>query len=707
VDVLLDSQVHVGPMCEVLYDPNGTPRRPVQREAGGEAEGTSAESAARVAGVLYDPNGTPRRPVQREAGGEAEGVSVESAAGVAGSSWLRSGTGEPPTSARIGGGVGGGAGASLAEPGDSGGTGAGGHPLEQERQGGAGGSQIGRRYRVAYNFAGTDEDSCQLSLRAGDTVRVQCHDPSGWTYGHLEFACASGGSSELSQQRGVRVGDAGWFPEALLGCEELEEVETTIHKGGGHGALTLGRSGSAGVPGRSTEDPGASPAGKRCSSQQSFDRCHSNRSLAEDNQLNPASSRTSRGGRDCDALGKQDSALSLDEDSRWSGVDEARLQECEQRLASCAQSRRRYARDCESAQRCVSEAEVVAETAVRLLASLEEQERRCKAEASCAAGSNSTSLQKSAEARLRILAERREAAAQDLQSARERMEAERRNAAVARRKLRAEQQVASMTVEAVSRQRGRVKAAQQQQHQGPMQQAASPAICGSLSSPALAGSRPQSTLRQGAGSPPPSTVSSRLKQRPAPSGGSPGTASTGRTRSISPGRGPTVRGCYTPSSPAVPGPSTSAASSHSLAPASSGAALGRAPSTARSSSRPLSPNRVRQRAGPQASGRGTSSTGGQGTPLRRLGSSQQCRAKASGASRAGSPPRGRPSAAPEAVRSGAVWPLDATEEELTRASDALQSAEALQAQLAGMPEHLRASVFRQCPGLQGLLGGRA
>merc|ERR1712012_59901 len=47
---------------------------------------------------------------------------------------------------------------------------------------------------------------------------------------------------------------------------------------------------------------------------------------------------------------------------------------------------------------------------------------------------------------------------------------------------------------------------------------------------------------------------------------------------------------------------------------------------------------------------------------------------------------------------GQAWPASATEDELARAADALQSAEALQAKLAAMPDHLRAPILQQCPG---------
>lgn len=739
-DVLLDSMLHAG-SCEILYDPSATPRRPIRREAGAEPqEGASVETTAGSASIGTNRTAPP--------------------------AWLRGSTGEPPVSARSGG-----AGSSLAgggalqvELGDSGGTGAGGQLQVGDRQGGTGadrmspreldgnhggGSVVGRRYQVAFSFTGTEEDSSQLSLMTGDIVRVQCHDPSGWTYGRLELICMGCGS-----QRTSFVGDAGWFPEALMGCEEpeavrmspdLEEPSPATRKCGGQGNSSPVRSGSALIPGRSAEARRCSPAASRCSSQQNLDRCHSHRSFAEDNQFLPTSSRgsskqrLSRGGRDREVLSKQASNISLEEETNRNGLEEgeAKLQECEQRLALCAQSRRRYARDCESAQRGASEAEVLAETTEKLLASLEEQERRCRAEASCAAGSNSNSLRERCEARLRMVLEKKEAALEELQVARDRVESERHNMMVAKRKLRIEQQAASNAVEAVSRQRGLVKAAQVQQLGSPAQavaaadgvartarQAAQPAIGPSLSSPALASprpqsARPQSAARAGATGQPSSATSSRLRQRPAATSGSGSavTASPSRPRSASPSKGLVGRGCIAPASPIVRGGSSPSSSTPSLAPGA--AATGRGASTAsRSTSRPTSPNQSRPRIGAQAAGRSTSSTGGQGTPLRRLGSAQQqTRPKVGGAGRPESPPRGQNAAgssapppwtqvtAIDAPRPEAVWPLGATEDELTRAFDALQSAEALQAKLANMPEHLRASIFRQCPGLQGLVAG--
>ena len=79
-------------------------------------------------------------------------------------------------------------------------------------------------YRVAFNFTGMEEDASQLSLGVGDIVRVQCRDPSGWTYGRLEVPAESH-SDGWSQ----RIGAAGWFPDAIL-CDTLsdgEELEQT------------------------------------------------------------------------------------------------------------------------------------------------------------------------------------------------------------------------------------------------------------------------------------------------------------------------------------------------------------------------------------------------------------------------------------------------------------------------------------------------
>lgn len=505
------------------------------------------------------------------------------------------------------------------------------------------------------------------------------------------------------------MGDAGWFPEALLGGEEptptvpmsldFEESSPVIRNGAGAG-ISPGRSGSAVVPSRAPEARG-SPSVSKSNSLQALDR-HS----AEDRQILPVSSRPSSTtrpsrGRGREDLSKQDSNRNLHEDTKLSGLEEAGVRAFEQRLAQCAQSRRRFARDCESAQRGASEAEIIVETTERLLVSLEEQERRCRAEASCVASSNSTSLRKSAEARLRILQEKKEAAAQELRMARERIEAEKRNALVAKRKLRLEQQAASSAMEAISRQRDRVRAAVPQQQAAPPQIPAL-AISNSLSSPALASVRPQTARTQGQSAARPSaagqtSASSRLKQRPVAATGSSvaARAAAGRTRSHSPSKVSTPRGRQTPASPVAHGGASASAPSAALGPAAGAAASPAwgAPSTARTSSR--------------AAGRGTSSTGGQGTPLRRLGSPQQRSPRAVAPSRPApeSPARGPPPGAAEAAPRLEMWPAGTTEEELSRASEALQSAEQLQAKLAGMPEHLKASILRQCPGLQGLLAG--
>mmetsp|Transcript_60187 Transcript_60187/g.143463 ORF Transcript_60187/g.143463 Transcript_60187/m.143463 type:complete len:596 (-) Transcript_60187:23-1810(-) len=112
-------------------------------------------------------------------------------------------------------------GRSAALPSDSGGTGAAERhariqenagPLELPRRNV---STPGRLHRIAYTFVGVEGDTSQLSLAAGDLVRVQCHDPSGWTYGRLE--CASGGGGVNH-----RIGDSGWFPEALLAVSEQD-----------------------------------------------------------------------------------------------------------------------------------------------------------------------------------------------------------------------------------------------------------------------------------------------------------------------------------------------------------------------------------------------------------------------------------------------------------------------------------------------------
>mmetsp|Transcript_652 Transcript_652/g.2036 ORF Transcript_652/g.2036 Transcript_652/m.2036 type:complete len:542 (-) Transcript_652:106-1731(-) len=148
------------------------------------------------------------------------------------STWPRGGTGGTPSSSERSG--------SCAQPGDCGGTGTADRRLAG--QGDSGGRRLastpGRLYRIAYTFVGVEGDSSQLSLAAGDLVRIQCHDASGWTYGRLE--CASGGV----KLPGVhRVGASGWFPEALLAVSSQEsdgleaEVRERASDRAEHGAL--------------------------------------------------------------------------------------------------------------------------------------------------------------------------------------------------------------------------------------------------------------------------------------------------------------------------------------------------------------------------------------------------------------------------------------------------------------------------------------
>jgi len=136
------------------------------------------------------------------------------------STWPRGGTGTPSSSERSG---------SCAQPGDCGGTGTAERRLagHDDSAGRRPASTPGRLYRIAYTFVGVEGDSSQLSLAAGDLVRVQCHDASGWTYGRLE--CASGGV----KLPGVhRVGASGWFPEALLAvpAQEPDGLEAEVRE---------------------------------------------------------------------------------------------------------------------------------------------------------------------------------------------------------------------------------------------------------------------------------------------------------------------------------------------------------------------------------------------------------------------------------------------------------------------------------------------
>lgn len=143
----------------------------------------------------------------------------------------------------------------------------------------------------------------------------------------------------------------------------------------------------------------------------------------------------------------------------WTGEEEAQLQEYEQKLYLSANQCRRALTAQTAAQSGVIEAEEALEAAQRVVAALEIQERRLEAEAVGMAGTKSQRCRDNWEAKLKSLADKKQAATSVVREARERLESERRAVDLAKQQLRTEKQVASIAIGAVTRQRGRAKAA--------------------------------------------------------------------------------------------------------------------------------------------------------------------------------------------------------------------------------------------------------
>lgn len=133
--------------------------------------------------------------------------------------------------------------------------------------------------------------------------------------------------------------------------------------------------------------------------------------------------------------------------------DDVKLQECEDRLATCARLRRRQRSQFENAQRTTQEKGEAVENAKRVLRALEEQERKVRAEGSCIAGCSSTSLRQHWEARLRILLEKRKAAEATVKMAQQELECQAQAEKQMKEQLRKGGQRAMAAMEAVSRQR--------------------------------------------------------------------------------------------------------------------------------------------------------------------------------------------------------------------------------------------------------------
>lgn len=302
------------------------------------------------------------------------------------------------------------------------------------------------------------------------------------------------------------------------------------------------------------------------------------------------------------------------------------------------------------------------QSAQKILLSLEEQTRRCRAEAPCVAGSCSRSLRRNWETRMRSLESKKEAAERHLGVARDRLDAERHAAGLARERLQSERQVTLATVEAVSRQRGsstKVANSMQAQRASPPRQA-SPTRRPSSSGPSQAS--PSSPSRQ---RPQPA-------RRPLQAGAAPGPSSARA------GPPPSAGGA---SGVVIEGVSSARSSAAGGARSSSPPAMQRSPSGARIVTR-------QARSRPEGS---TSKPRSESNAPSRTDSRQGAKSRSES-------PNGEP-------QGRAAWPMteEMTEEELTFACEVLQGAEALQAKLAAMPEHLREQLARQHSGLRGLI----
>lgn len=658
----------------------------------------------------------------------------------------KGGTGEPlsPTAS--------GSGDALdscgAEQGDSGGTGAldrqGSEvatPLDSNARstsarttGRSSASVAGKLYRVSYTFSVNDEESSQLPLVAGDIVRVQCYDPSGWTYGRLECTSGSGGSSGQSN----RVGSAGWFPEALLADDDVAEPALQGQEPQQTQSATFPRSGPQGSTGGSID-------ARQQKQQQKQQRREQHREQHREAQV-PSLGRP----QGCHSEGRKDFAMDSEidvtelglglpeEDSEgWGGgLDENAS--AKHHAFSLAPRRRHEGTPTQSSVNSTSEAEANLEMAERTLVSLEEQDRRCKAEIAGADSSgNSGNVQQVLEARLKLLEAKKQVAAINLVAARERVESERISLVMAKQKRCSKAQGASVEVEGGSNRprarRAAIIPAQQPDHQDQQQEqlqqqpsrsrqskqhpaSMNRGLVGTSASPA-AGSNSAA-----------STASSRNKQRTATAGsaalaspgsraaslsptcphrwsGAPPPAATARAASphrnvrvpSSPGRS-TVAAVGQPSlclasRPPWGGGAKTSAVANAASPQHSGQCLARGLGNQTRSPRPPSPQRRVVGSSSQVSLRDAR---GHSTPSR----------VRSGPERPKSCMRGRTEeCSPEVCESPTPWLAGATAEELTCAFDALESAEALQAKLNAMPAHVRAPILQRCPGLRGLLGG--
>jgi len=366
--------------------------------------------------------------------------------------------------------------------------------------------------------------------------------------------------------------------------------------------------------------------------------------------------------------------------------------------------------------------------------------------------SNSGNVRQVLEARLKLLEAKKQVAAINLVAARERVESERICLAMAKPKLCSRRQGINVEMEGGSNRprarRAAMTPAQQSDHQDQQQEQ----LCQQqgqqqqhqpvLPSRSRQSKQQISSVNRGltgtsaspgaGGSSTASTASSRNKQRAAAAGPPTALASPGsRAASLSPTRPQRWPGAPPPAAtarasspqrgariPSSPGRSTAAAvgqpslclssrppwgggakpfamanSASAVSLQHPGQCLARGLGSQTRSPRPASPQRRVVGSSSQVNLRDAR---GNSTPLR----------VHSGPERPKSCLRRRPEEfSPEACESPAAWLAGATEEELTCAFDALESAEALQAKLNAMPAHVRAPILQRCPGLRGLLVG--
>jgi hypothetical protein len=144
---------------------------------------------------------------------------------------------------------------------------------------------------------------------------------------------------------------------------------------------------------------------------------------------------------------------------RMTGLEEEKVRQCERRLERAARSKRRFLGACENAGKGTSEAEDAVEMSARVLAALEEQERKCRSEVACVASSTSSSMRQAAEAKLRALEVKKQNAYMNFIEAQERLHCERHAFGHLRDRYRSESQAAVVAVEALSRQRVRANTA--------------------------------------------------------------------------------------------------------------------------------------------------------------------------------------------------------------------------------------------------------